>query len=451
MNGPLFKGPLFALAASLVALMASTEVASAQPRVIIEQFNGPEAKRVRLGVIGGLRDAGLTVVKDKDVQVVEAELGLIKVSDSYAAVARELKIDGFIGGTVISGGRKARVVVRGPNGRVLGHQIFSGPNVKVVAAKVNGNIGKVVGSILRSKGGGAPAAAPAEEPVAMAEEPMAAGDDEEATPADMGGDEADAELADEAELEEEEPGGAMAAQAGTGLNVAFVLRMFSRNFAYNQSVRGNQQEYQVPEEKFNNLPLVPAPGVALEYFATPWLAVNGAFNYAIAAAKDNNDSVYKTKAFSWSVGAKGRLAVSSLFIEPELAYGSQVFEIENFADDPNRIRVAPVDYRHVRVGGGVRMPLSGGSSFAAGANYLHILSAGDILNEDEYFSGSALGGEVFVNYAMPLSFMDGLDLRLGADLRRIVFAFSPDTGDERIAGGAVDQYIGLNIGLGYSL
>jgi len=162
--------------------------------------------------------------------------------------------------------------------------------------------------------------------------------------------------------------------------------------------------------------------------------------------------VFKTNAFSWLVGAKTRFAAGSFQIEPAIAYGSHVFKIE--ADDEEQadeVQVAPVDYRHVRVGGGVRLPLSGGAAFTAGGHYLHILSAGEILDEEKYFDGAAVGGEAFAAYSTPLGFAKGFDLRLGLDLRRIVFAFSPAVEDARIAGGAIDQYIGLNIGVGYNM
>ena len=93
--------------------------------------------------------------------------------------------------------------------------------------------------------------------------------------------------------------------------MAFVLRMFSRNFAYNESIKGGQQGYQAPEKRFNNLPLVPAPGIALEYFPTSMVGVFGAYNHGIAGSKDSGGSVYKTTTYSWMVGAKGRIGVGS--------------------------------------------------------------------------------------------------------------------------------------------
>ena len=87
------------------------------------------------------------------------------------------------------------------------------------------------------------------------------------------------------------------------------MRMFSRNFSYNQNVRGSQQGYQAPEQRYNNLPLVPAPGLAMEYFPTPYVGGSFSYNRAIAGSKDAAGSVYKTTAYDWSLGVKGRFDV----------------------------------------------------------------------------------------------------------------------------------------------
>ena len=96
--------------------------------------------------------------------------------------------------------------------------------------------------------------------------------------------------------------------------------------------------------------------------------------------------------------------------------------------------------------------MASGGAVTVGAYYLHILSAGDILS-DKYFKGSARAGELSADLVLPLSFAKGFDVSIGADFRRIAFAFTANKNptNGRIAGGAVDQYIGLNLGVGYNL
>jgi hypothetical protein len=474
------RGPLTVVLASCLSFLLlgsgfSGEAHAQRKNVVVEMMKGPMAPRLRIVVQKSLARGGFTIVPDKKLAAIEADLGLIKVSDSYSAVAREVKATAFVAGIMVGGRRpKARVVVRNADGKIIGAQGWQATSLPKLLAAVNATATPKLSAIINGAGGGgagagrAPVAAARsdnEDVLAAAEKTVAKQEAEEAAPAEEAAEEesprkrkgkgdeeaegdADAEVAEEAEAPSKKS--KTAATPGTGLNVAFVLRMFSRNFAYNESIKGGQQGYQAPEKRFNNLPLVPAPGLALEYFPARIAGVYANFNYGIAGSKDMGGSVYKTSVYSWMIGGKGRIALGSMDLEPSVGYGSHVFKVDDFATGANGIQVAGVDYKHVRAGGGVSLPVSFGR-FLAGGHYLHILSAGDILS-DKYFQGNAVGGEVFAGAIIPLSFMKNLDFRAGLDFRRIAFAFTPGGPmADRLAGGAIDQYIGLNLGVGYQL
>jgi hypothetical protein len=449
---------------------SSGEAWAQKKKVVVVQFKGPAADKYRIAVMKSVFHSGIDVVPDKTLVKVEADLGLQKVSDSYTGVSRELKLAGFVSG-IITGGRrpKARVIVHDPSGKPIGGQIFQATSAPKLMAMVAAGSGPKVAAVLGGGGGGGEpvAEAPAEKAAVAAAEPAAKEDkaaaEEEEKPRkrkrgedkakeedeDKAG--ADADVA--ASADEDEVVSKKKKSTGKGIRAAFVMRMFSRNFAYNQSFAGNQQGYQAPESKFSNLPLVPAPGIALEFFPMSSLGFFGSYNKAIAGSKDSGGSVYATTAFQWLIGAKGRIAVSSVEIEPSVGYGAQAFTIENLATAPGRINVAPVDYRFARLGSGLRIPLSSGGAFTVGGHYLYILGAGDILNEAKYFKGSAVGGELSADYLFPLSFAKGFDVNVGLDFRRMAFAFTPNKTppNGRIAGGAIDQYVGLNLSLGYNI
>jgi hypothetical protein len=468
-----------------VALVASTlflgsgftsNAWAQKKRVVVELFKGPNAERVRLAVVRSLLKQRIEVVQVKKVAMVEADLGLIRASDNYPAVARELKVNAFVGGTVMPGKRpRARIVVRSPDGGVVGQTAFQGMNVIRLIANIDNGGGPrlvaMVGSAkgggggggevdgLLAEGGGGGGGGGGKKALAAAEPPpekpaRAEPAEEEAPPRASKAAKPDADVETEAEAppaKSSSKATKTASAGGTGLNLAFVMRMFSRNFSYNQNAKGGQQGYQAPEQKFNNLPLVPAPGLAIEYFPMRYIGGQLSYNRAIAGSKDTGGSVYKTTAYDWAINAKGRIDVIGMQVEPVLGYVAKVFEIQNFATSENRIQVAPVSYRHVRVGAGVRMPFDSGAAISAGGAYLHTLGAGDILDPAKYFSGNSLAGELYAAMTFPLGFAKGFDLRLGADFRRIAFAFTPNLGANRIAGGAVDQYIGVNVGIGYNL
>jgi len=481
---------VFGMALALSALFASEAMAQ-RKAVVVEQFRGPRAAKIRSAVQVLLGRQGVTVIPDKNVAMTEARLGLAAVSQGYTVSARQLGATAFIGATMV--GSQINMTVRRDDGVIVGRLSFplgALPNAGPRMASLAGSRRPSKAVMSLGGGGGGRSVPPPRRPArggqggdVMALVDEGAGENSfDALEAELAEEQprrrrrrgalaeaddfpplegdADAELSedfgDDEELtgmEDDDADGARlaGAPAGGDFRIGFVLRTFSRNFAYNQSVKGEQQGYRAPEQKFNNLPLVPAPGVELEYFPAAFLGVFGSYSQAIAGSKDEDGTVFKTNAFSWLVGAKSSFAAGSFLIEPSVAYGSHVFKIEAPEEEQDEVHVAPVDYRHVRVGGGIRMPLAGGAALTAGGHYLHILSAGDILDEDKYFDGAAVGGEAFAAYSTPLGFAKGFDLRLGLDLRRIAFAFSPEVGDERIAGGAIDQYIGFNVGIGYNM
>jgi hypothetical protein len=451
-----------------VAFLASTLVLGSvfpsnawaqKKRVVVELFKGPNAERVRLAVVRALLKSRIEVVQVKRVAMVEADLGLIRASDNYPAVARELKVNAFVGGTVMPGRRpRARVVVRTPDGAVVGQLPFMGMNLARLIKNIDGGGGPKLVAMLGRGGGAGPDLPPDDAgagppPVVASVEPERPARREEPAAEERPARKpaADADVETETEAPPALKAAGPAKTGGTGLNLAFMMRMFSRNFKYNQNARGGQQGYQAPEQKFNNLPLVPAPGIAVEYFPVRYAGGQLSYNRAIAGSKDTGGSVYKTTAYDWSLNGKGRFDVVGMQVEPTLGYVAKVFEIQNFASAMDRIQVAPVSYRHLRVGAGVRMPFDSGAAISAGGAYLHTLDAGEILDPARYFAGNSLAGELYAAMTFPLGFAKGFDLRLGADFRRVAFAFTPNLTAARIAGGAVDQYIGVNVGVGYNL
>jgi hypothetical protein len=68
---------------------------------------------------------------------------------------------------------------------------------------------------------------------------------------------------------------------------------------------------------------------------------------------------------------------------------------------------------------------------------------------DVYFPGATgRGGVGYAGFAFGLPWMTGLEARVVGDFRRYVFSMNSIKDDPRIAGGAVDQYMGVNILVG---
>jgi hypothetical protein len=447
------KGPIAAVVVASTLLGFSSGAWAEKRKVVVEQFSGPSSDRFRQSVMSALgKMVTVEVVADKKVANVEADLGVVEVSENYAGVAGALKASAFVGGTVTGKKPKAKLTVHNAKGAVVGEQTWSAANPAKLIAAINADVSDKLASFLGAAAGGGggdeapPVAAKSKKPEKEDKEEVAAkrkSDDDEGSAKSERSRKAEREEKSDSETEVHASADRPRAAGGMELDIALVMRVFSREFSYNQKVEGTEQGY--------SLPIAPAPGAAIEFYPVPIVGVTAAFNYAIVGSKDNPmgkaSSTYKTTAYSWSVGAKARLPVSSFVLEPDVGYGMNVFKVEDFSTGGNGIDVAGVDYKHVRAGGALRIPF-GDMSIAAGGHYLYILDPGEIISSKYFPYGTSKGGEGFAEFAMPLPFWKGIEARLGADFRRIVYTFDVRKADLRTAGGAVDQYIGFNLSFG---
>lgn len=443
------KGAICGLIASTLLIgLGQGRVAWAQKRVVVEQFqgSGAEKDKFRQMVISAVEKAGGEVIPDKKVAASEADLGLLAVSDNYAAAAKELKAAAFVGGAV-TGSKKltAKLKIKDATGSGLGDESWSGASGKALLSAIDGNLNARVAEILGKVGGGA--GAPPPPPVAAAEKP--AKSEEEAPKAkpksDDGGGSAKSssgsagENTVSASADSDSNAGAL-----KGLDVMVGAHVYSRKFDYNVPVKNAPQAY--------NLSAAPAISGALEYFFTPYVGVAVSGEYSIALFSKNTDGdVFKTSSMGFGADLRGRYTISSVELTGSAGYRVNTFKIVPEADyDGTPPQVAGVNYGQVRVGVGARIPLNDSFALIGGGAYLHLLSMGD-LKSDAYFPyATGRGGEGNAGLAVALPWAHGLEARALVDLRRYVFSMNPvDLGDTRVAGGATDQYIGVTVGVGY--
>src|SRR5947207_15516075 len=96
------KGAICSLLASALVFSVGVRAARADKpkKVIIEQFSGTGADKFKRLVLSAVAKQSIEVVTDKKRAATEADLGLLQVSDNYAAVAKELGVGAFIDGSV---------------------------------------------------------------------------------------------------------------------------------------------------------------------------------------------------------------------------------------------------------------------------------------------------------------------------------------------------------------
>src|SRR5947209_277302 len=135
------KGAICGLFASTLLLsVGAARVAHAEKgrRVVVEQFSGTGAEKFRRLVQSTLARQGVDLVSDKKVAATEADLGLLQVSDNYAAVAKELGVVAFVDGTVTGSKHlTARLKVKGADGASLGGGSWTGANERKLVATVD--------------------------------------------------------------------------------------------------------------------------------------------------------------------------------------------------------------------------------------------------------------------------------------------------------------------------
>ncbi len=479
-------------------LLVSAGAASAQTKVVVEQFQGPGADRFRQLVVGALgKQADVDLVSDKKLAATEADLGLIQASDAYDAVAKQLKANGFVGGKIAGGKKpKATLTVRGADGKVVGSASWTGANTNKLMTAISANVGpKLKGLVGGLGGGGGGGAADAIAELEKAEKPKKR-EAEEAPPAaakkrdaEEAAEPAPAKAAKAARAEEpaekeekneekaeareelaaapveeradEEPrvrsrarrGGRGDAATGGGgmvLDVAAGAKFFGRQFDYNERLiddsRPPLQKYDLP------LAMTPAVHLAVDFFPIQYVGLTGSFEYAKAAFSEvpSTGDKFDTKYLAYMIGAKPQYVFGSLALQGLVAFANQTFEI--IIPEPRRStdpQIPGVQYRHVKAGLGARLQATRAVAVFAGANYMYMLGLGEI-EEKEYFPyAAAAGGEGFAGVSVALPFLEGLEARAVGDFKRIVFNMNSDKGDRRIAGGAVDQYLGFGIQLAY--
>ena len=121
------------------------------------------------------------------------------------------------------------------------------------------------------------------------------------------------------------------------------------------------------------------------------------------------------------------------------AYGQNAFSIaKGGVDGP---QVANVDYRQIKGGVSLRMPLTPTISLFAGGNYLHLLGVGELQSYFPYITGYGAEGYAGLGFRVMTMF----EARATANLRRYGFSMNSAAGDAREANGAVDQYLGVNL------
>lgn len=444
----------------LVASGAERSAFADKPKVAVEQFSGPGADKLRSAVVKAVEKAGGEVVSPKKVSAVQADLGLMQISDSYSGIAKELKLSGFIGGGVSKVRRKfkARIVARDASGSAVGSGAWAGANPKkALDAATRSADAKVAALLERMQKGGGPVAAAADEDTGNDDD--AGGDDKDDKAAKTADKDADSSSGDEesrpsksgkksaaasddnavAEEADEAPAGAVApGEPWKGFDVQVGSHIYSRKLTFNQRQGAYPQEY--------SLPAGPAIMASADYFVTTYLGATAGGEYSFALISDDGAAKYKTSSFMFHGGLKGKTHFGMFELTGALEYALHKFEVTPDASDTNPPLVPPVSYSAVVPTIAGRYTLSPVVALFGGVSYMAVLNPGNIKSADWFPDAAAKGTGGFLGLAVRLPFF-GLEGRASADFRNYALAMNSKMNDKYAAGGATDRYLGLNIAL----
>ena len=233
------------------------------------------------------------------------------------------------------------------------------------------------------------------------------------------------------------------------LRVRALLRAFNRGLSIVEPTRGDIADYQ--------LAIGPAAGFGFEYypgahFTNSELAHVGLqFNFHHSFAVESggpNGTTYPTNELSWLLGARYRAVLSpDVVLGAELGAGQQSYHVERgdlSATGPAGVPF--VDFSFVRIGGSARVRVG---EFTLGGRiaYLPSFDLGGI--GTELGGGMGHGVEVGVAFLYPIDL--GFSFIAELDARVFVLDFDSPATSRSAAGGAVDHYVGLNVGVEFDL
>ncbi len=131
---------------------------------------------------------------------------------------------------------------------------------------------------------------------------------------------------------------------------------------------------------------------------------------------------------------------------PVLSLSGQYYWQTFHVDEPAELvgQVPNVDYQAIRFGVDARFPL-GRAAILAGFDWIEPLSAGPVYDR---FTGVGVHG-LGAKLGLVVGIASGFELRFAAEYNRFFSDFDPVLGDAYVAGGALDQYLGLRLSAAY--
>lgn len=231
--------------------------------------------------------------------------------------------------------------------------------------------------------------------------------------------------------------------------VGLGVELSGRTFSYTDLLTQNGRDYNVlgvpvPSFMAELYPLAPSSVSVVRD-----LGVTASFAPAFGINSQTKDGVkVATTWYRLFAGLRLRFRLGDRESSPMLGihggFGLHRFVLTT-ADKDLAASVPSTSYQLLRGGIDARIPI-GRLAVLLDANYDAPLSAGAVYDR---FTDPHVGG---VDFAAGLSFgiVKGLEARAVAQYNRYFYSFNPTPGDAYVAGGALDEFYSLNLGIAYA-
>lgn len=444
---------VFVILAVIVTLGAAPALAGdLGQRVAIDSFRGPQG-----GVLQDAVESALLrryfLVPDAEVTEAARRSGVrLRSDEDFAEVGRSLKVAAFVSATVrrSKNWRVEMVVRNGETGEAVARYDVTDRRLEGLAAALARATPRRLQLALATPSG---ADGPPEED-AVVRTPMRPARSSRPRPDDSGSQSApnnkgptdDDEDAAETASDDAEPSAPRAADVPRPyLEVGAGGRVFSRSMTFTQNF-SNIPAYRLDRATAVTVDMALHPFAIAEATRDDWIAGFGliaAVTYAMGVTTEvaGADGRARTEVHGWELGLRYRSELGPLDLVPRLGFLAETFAANVGALSPD------VDYRVVRAGLGARLALSRQAFMRANLDYLDVLSTGRLSDADRFPRAVTRG--IDVGLGAGYAFGDTVEVWLSVGLRRYGYDLKVKPGDSLIAGGALDEYVSMSMGLTY--
>ena len=440
---------------TIVLVSADVEAAKPKKSAAAEEKQGP--KRVALVVTGPKAKELREVIADElgeDIELMSAkDSKAVKPDqepDQYVAFAKKRKVDAILIGNVEKAGKDFVLTVEvrnGADGEVLGEMSVKGRTTAALQKKLAQELAVTLADPIaqaRAPGKKAPKKKPEPPPEETAEdepEPEPEPEPEAEEPAET---EAEPDKEEE-EPAEDEPSTPSKKSKHAGIELLLGLKGFTRNYEYTDNITA-ERTYELGGAPaiFLNLRLYPLAFMTDGFVSNIGLA--GGFEQGFAInSKDSQGNELSTSSRQWFAGLRLRLPFSTHEAGVGVGYGQHTFRIDGDESVPD----VKYGFARITVDGRFRF---GKIVVGAELGPRLLLGAGQLAAIFPNATGGGFEATLYGGYSLT----SNIDALVGLELRRYYLTLNPNRnspplidGDVAIAGGAVDQYLGLWLGLAW--